>query len=683
MPSVFINYRVVDQSYGAAAIDDALAERFGRDRVFRDCVSMAPGVDYPQAMREALRHADVLVVVIGPNWLTAVDGSVRLIDRQRDWVRWEIEHALAQGKHVIPVLLRDDGRRHATMPTADELPPSIRQLAHKMRLTLSQRSLRSDLNTLIERLIKLVPALVVADLFEPPAPPGPASSAGSRLAPEHLVVPFQGRESPLADLHAWATNEASAAALLLTGPAGIGKKRLALRLCAALTGQAWQAGLVPAAAAATSSGRTAEVHCPVLAVVDVAESRPEQVRALAEAFARRSPGRDQPARLLLLSRSDGQWLTDLVEQSTGRTRDLLSRVRRSTLSPCSRPEQRLLGSAAREALADWPGAPPAVNPLPVPDHDATPLAVILAARIGGEDPLGRLLTADRLRWRRSARESGQAHLTTAGLSAVATVATLCRPSSPAEAAALQAQLPLLLGLPPGRIAEYVEWLGRLYPAHYAPAAVRPTALGDRIVAATLAADPSLITTLAGQGTPQQLTNALTVLGQAMPRHPDLATAVTAAIRVDPARLVSVGVTVTARLAQPEPFARAIAAAVDGGPFTTFAEHIELLERVGRSGPGLNPLLAASLRALRSGAEDLVQAAAPPDATAEAWAATIRNVGDALTDSLVDTVSGIMDPASGRMPTQDDGRPLVPPLLADALRMMIDRGWLGSGNGGPQ
>jgi hypothetical protein len=66
MGVVFVNYRVKDNPLRAAGVHDMLVRRFGGDRVFRDCVSMAAGEHYPTELRKDLERADVLMAVIGP-----------------------------------------------------------------------------------------------------------------------------------------------------------------------------------------------------------------------------------------------------------------------------------------------------------------------------------------------------------------------------------------------------------------------------------------------------------------------------------------------------------------------------------------------------------------------------------------------------------------------------------------
>jgi hypothetical protein len=114
---VFVNYRTLDARYGAAACYELLAEAFGGERVFRDCVSMLPGEVCPAAIRLGLEQSRVLLVLIGPDWLAADPSATdcgRLVDRESDWVRREIRRALARGTAIVPVLL--DGAAPASRP---------------------------------------------------------------------------------------------------------------------------------------------------------------------------------------------------------------------------------------------------------------------------------------------------------------------------------------------------------------------------------------------------------------------------------------------------------------------------------------------------------------------------------------------------------------------------------------
>jgi hypothetical protein len=162
MGGVFINYRVADNPFGAAGIGDALAGRFGATKVFRDCVSLDAGIQYPTAIREALARSDVLVAIVGPQWLTLLDEVTgeRLIDREHDWVRRELVWARERNIGVVPVLLVDTPAR-AIQPKANELPPDIRWFAHVQAFEFSHRRFGVDLNRLATRLAELVPSLKV------------------------------------------------------------------------------------------------------------------------------------------------------------------------------------------------------------------------------------------------------------------------------------------------------------------------------------------------------------------------------------------------------------------------------------------------------------------------------------------------------------------------------------------
>ena len=58
-------------------------------------MSINPGEAYSESILAALEQVRVLVVLIGPDWLGEdSETGVRLIDREHDWVRREIRHAL-------------------------------------------------------------------------------------------------------------------------------------------------------------------------------------------------------------------------------------------------------------------------------------------------------------------------------------------------------------------------------------------------------------------------------------------------------------------------------------------------------------------------------------------------------------------------------------------------------------
>jgi hypothetical protein len=141
---VFISYRRDDSAGYAGRIADSFTEQFGEDRVFRDIDSIEPGLDFAEAIESAVGSSDVLIAVIGRNWLTATDpaGRKRLEDAN-DYVRLEIVAALQRNIRVIPLLVQG-----GSMPSADELPDDLASLARRNAFELHDTSWRDDVRRL-------------------------------------------------------------------------------------------------------------------------------------------------------------------------------------------------------------------------------------------------------------------------------------------------------------------------------------------------------------------------------------------------------------------------------------------------------------------------------------------------------------------------------------------------------
>ena len=115
---IFINYRRDDLIGMAGRLHDRLAQTFGHDNLFIDVDNIPVGADFVAHLNSQVAGCNVLLVVIGPNWLNAKDESGgRRIDDPDDFVAIEIAAALTRDIRVIPVLV--DGAR---VPKASELP---------------------------------------------------------------------------------------------------------------------------------------------------------------------------------------------------------------------------------------------------------------------------------------------------------------------------------------------------------------------------------------------------------------------------------------------------------------------------------------------------------------------------------------------------------------------------------
>src|ERR1700758_5203841 len=124
--TIFINYRRDDSAGAAGRLYDRLAHAFGRKNIFMDVDHIPAGIDFVAHLSKQVAACRVLVVVIGPKWLEAVDeAGRRRLDQPDDFVAIEIAAALARDIPVIPVLL------DARMPRGSELPDALKPLARR------------------------------------------------------------------------------------------------------------------------------------------------------------------------------------------------------------------------------------------------------------------------------------------------------------------------------------------------------------------------------------------------------------------------------------------------------------------------------------------------------------------------------------------------------------------------
>ncbi|MEU8686023.1 toll/interleukin-1 receptor domain-containing protein [Streptomyces sp. NPDC048611] len=153
MAGVFINYRTGDGAVAAVLLDEKLKEVFGPENVFRDRRTTAPGAHFPPELWRHLESSGVLLVLIGPNWLSLSDtDGRRRIDVPGDYVHDEIHHALTWRRTVIPVLIDS-----ARLPAKEELPAGIAELAERQFMQLRVPYAHLDLPVITEALRAHVP----------------------------------------------------------------------------------------------------------------------------------------------------------------------------------------------------------------------------------------------------------------------------------------------------------------------------------------------------------------------------------------------------------------------------------------------------------------------------------------------------------------------------------------------
>lgn len=101
-----------------------------------------------------MQSAQVMLVVIGRSWSAARGSAPSRLFEPGDYVRMEVEAALAQDIPVIPILVEG-----ARMPADRELPESLRPLTYRQALEISDSRWAYDTERLVQHLIRygLVP----------------------------------------------------------------------------------------------------------------------------------------------------------------------------------------------------------------------------------------------------------------------------------------------------------------------------------------------------------------------------------------------------------------------------------------------------------------------------------------------------------------------------------------------
>lgn len=189
---IFISYRREDSIGYAGRIYDRLSKHFGKDCVFMDIDTIAPGDDFVEAINRTCASCGVLLALIGKSWATVTDrNGRRRLDNPNDFVRMETAKALASGIRVIPVLLDE-----AEMPDPQALPEDLQKLAHRHAFHISSLRFHPDVDRLIDAIERSL-AASQASASAAAAPAVPAlfvpSAAQARLEEEGRQAAEQAR----------------------------------------------------------------------------------------------------------------------------------------------------------------------------------------------------------------------------------------------------------------------------------------------------------------------------------------------------------------------------------------------------------------------------------------------------------------------------------------------------------
>ena len=148
---IFISYRREDEPGMATALYFQLEKEFAPERIFMDVEGgIAAGRDFMRIIGEQVAQCDIMLAIIGKGWVSATDddGQPRL-NNAEDFVRIEIESALRLDKLIIPILINK-----TDMPRAKDLPDSLRPLALRHAVRLTQERVRSDMQGIVKAVAK-------------------------------------------------------------------------------------------------------------------------------------------------------------------------------------------------------------------------------------------------------------------------------------------------------------------------------------------------------------------------------------------------------------------------------------------------------------------------------------------------------------------------------------------------
>jgi hypothetical protein len=139
---IFINYRKSDEAYVPVLLEQALSDQFGAENVFRDSTGIPLGEDFRDVLWSKLAGADVVLAVIGPQWLDGLTG------RSDDYVLAELDFALSHDKLVVPILVGG-----VAMPAPEHLPAKLVNLPMRQYARIGPRTTRDDIDNIVRRLV--------------------------------------------------------------------------------------------------------------------------------------------------------------------------------------------------------------------------------------------------------------------------------------------------------------------------------------------------------------------------------------------------------------------------------------------------------------------------------------------------------------------------------------------------
>ncbi len=142
MPPIYISYKQSSNQPVAERIHEHLQNTFGQDAI-ASAKTLPPGLDFAGYLEKVMDDTIVCPVIIGEDW-----ASTQQLDNPDNFLRIELEKAInAPGIRIVPVLVNN-----ATMPSAEQLPESLRGLARLSAIHIRDNHFKADMQTLIHHI---------------------------------------------------------------------------------------------------------------------------------------------------------------------------------------------------------------------------------------------------------------------------------------------------------------------------------------------------------------------------------------------------------------------------------------------------------------------------------------------------------------------------------------------------
>ncbi len=404
------------------------------------------------------------------------------------------------------------------------------------------------------------PSLALKTPYRKLSPRDARAAPNKLLRAEHGCVPLM-RPNPHFDLLLdWSTRDSATGLALVTGPAGIGKTRLASELCLSRLNAGWVAGLLMLEPAEAGLDGLSRAEGRLLVVVDRAEGRVDQIIGLLGKLSERSAAK--PWRVLLLARSKGDWWLRLSQKALESPADqVVAAVAEYELHypQASQRDTQIAFREAAECFGTILGIP--TGHLRVPHLESSaldrPLFLQMAAlsalgapassspslahrsRITQAALLDDALERERQYWQDTASAAGLERREDASdLASAVAIATLAGARNEDEAQDLLTSVPGLSDQPQADRRLVARWLHGLYPGEPCEwfRAIEPDLLAEAHLAAVIEASPSIVERLLTRTDGEHDERVLRALAQGAPNYRTLRVALEDALSANLDRL---------------------------------------------------------------------------------------------------------------------------------------------------